>query len=105
MTTLELAREYNEAKKVVYGLSVQDFLLLREQSLKEGESLVSERPVENIPTVATAQPVSAVSRPKRTENPAPVEKPTERRAAVTTPPVTHTDSPASALDILRGLGE
>ena len=105
MTTLELAREYNEAKKVVYGLSVQDFLLLREQSLKEGEVLTTERPAENIPTAATTRSVNTAPNPKRAENPAPVEKPTERRAAVTTPPVTHTDSPASALDILRGLGE
>ncbi len=101
MNTIELAKEYNEVRSLIYGLSIEDFLRLREQSLKE-TALAS-------PFVSpTAHPTMDSQRKAPAVQPAPPSTLPVSRGVDTgsrpQPPVAD-PSPIDNLSILKGLGE
>ena len=94
MTTTELAQEYNRIRDIIYGISVADYLLLHEQSLKEG----GISPARSFaPVVEPALAPISVTQKQETTKPSMIVEPSIAQ--------TRTRSPMSDLDILRGLGE
>lgn len=94
MTITELAQEYNRIKDIIYGISVADYLLLHEQSLKEGG-------------ISPARSFAPVVEPALAPIPVAQKQEAAKPTIIAEPPTTQTrtKTPMSDLDILRGLGE
>ena len=98
----KLCREYGEAKSIIYGLSISDFLLLHEQALKEGSCSITLPSSETVTADRLAR--STDTGLARCSVPSPVEEHTpvrpERVRKQQSP-----SKPMSDLEILKSLGE
>ena len=88
MSVLELAKEYEAVRKVAYGISVEEYLLLRAEALKD----------EHTPAI----PAPAAPIPAAENKPAPEAKPVPQAKPAS---VKETEEALDSLAILKGLGE